>query len=40
MELLVNSLMKSGKRQEAQAWLPVLEQHAPHEALTRRLAEA
>ncbi len=38
MDLLINGLIKAGKRQEAQAWLPVLEQRAPHEALTRRLA--
>ena len=38
MDLLINALLKSGRAQEAQAWLPVLEQRAPHDALTRRLA--
>ena len=38
MDLLINSLLKAGRTQQAQAWLPVLEQRAPHEALTRRLA--
>ena len=38
MELLINTLLKAGSTQQAQAWLPVLEQRAPHEALTRRLA--
>ena len=38
MDLLINALLKSGRTQQAQAWLPVLEQRAPNEALTRRLA--
>ncbi len=37
-ELLINAQMKAGRHQQAQAWLPLLERHAPHEALTRRLA--
>ncbi|MFD1711753.1 rhomboid family intramembrane serine protease [Ottowia sp. GY511] len=37
-ELLINAQMKAGRHQQAQTWLPLLERHAPHEALTRRLA--
>ena len=37
MDLLINALLRSGRTQQAQAWLPVLEQRAPNEALTRRL---
>ena len=37
-DLLINAQMKAGRHQQAQAWLPLLERHAPHEALTRRLA--
>ena len=37
-ELLINAQMKAGRHQQAQAWLPLLERNAPHEALTRRLA--
>lgn len=38
MDLLINALMKAGQSEKARAWLPALERHAPHEALTRRLA--
>ena len=37
-DLLINAQMKAGRHQQAQAWLPLLQRHAPHEALTRRLA--
>lgn len=37
-DLLINAQMKAGRHQQAQTWLPLLERHAPHEALTRRLA--
>ena len=37
--LLVNGMAQAGRVQEAKAWLPVLQQSAPEEALTRWLAQ-
>jgi hypothetical protein len=37
--LLVNGMAQAGRVQDAKAWLPVLQQSAPEEALTRWLAQ-